>query len=125
VVKLIRARGRCRSATWRRQYHYNVSQPIGGDTADSWADGTRSTTSCSPSCCGMGGRFSAGTASAVLKRDELPDVKDKVAIELMRANQGDARPLGLMNPARYSKHGFGQPLPGLTIARSATAMSLM
>ena len=36
----------------------------------------------------------------VLKRDELPDVKDKVAIELMRSIKALLDPLGIMNPGK-------------------------
>jgi FAD/FMN-containing dehydrogenase len=36
----------------------------------------------------------------VLKRDELPDVKDKVAISLMRGIKALLDPLGLMNPGK-------------------------
>ena len=34
------------------------------------------------------------------KRDELPDVKDKVAIELMRGIKAMLDPLGIMNPGK-------------------------
>ena len=36
----------------------------------------------------------------VLKRDELPQVKDKVAIELMRGIKAMLDPLGIMNPGK-------------------------
>ena len=38
--------------------------------------------------------------AGVLKRDELPDVKDKVAIELMRGIKAMLDPLGIMNPGK-------------------------
>jgi FAD/FMN-containing dehydrogenase len=59
--------------------HYNISQPVGGNAADflaRWHD------------------------VGVLKRDELPDVKDKVAIELMRSIKAAFDPLGIMNPGK-------------------------
>ena len=36
----------------------------------------------------------------MLKRDELPDVKDKIAIELMRAFKAMLDPHGIMNPGK-------------------------
>jgi len=36
----------------------------------------------------------------VLKRDELPDVKDKTAIELMRGIKALLDPQGIMNPGK-------------------------
>ena len=44
----------------------------------------------------MGGSISAEHGIGVLKRDELPDVKDKVAIELMRGIKAMLDPLGIM-----------------------------
>src|SRR5579872_6775572 len=64
--------------------HYNVSQPIGGDTADflgRWHDVNAVVFDI---VLRMGGSISAEHGIGVLKRNELPDVKDKVAIELMR-----------------------------------------
>jgi FAD/FMN-containing dehydrogenase len=48
----------------------------------------------------MGGSISAEHGIGVLKRDELPDVKDKVAIELMRSIKAVLDPLGIMNPGK-------------------------
>ena len=48
----------------------------------------------------MGGSISAEHGIGVLKRDELPDVKDKVAIELMRSIKAMLDPLGIMNPGK-------------------------
>jgi FAD/FMN-containing dehydrogenase len=50
----------------------------------------------------MGGSISAEHGIGVLKRDELPDVKDKVAIELMRGIKAMLDPLGIMNPGKVS-----------------------
>ena len=38
--------------------------------------------------------------SNVLKRDELPEVKDKVAIALMRSIKAMLDPNGIMNPGK-------------------------
>ena len=48
----------------------------------------------------MGGSISAEHGIGVLKRDELRDVKDKTAIELMRAVKAMLDPLGIMNPGK-------------------------
>ena len=66
----------------------------------SWRAGTRSTRSCSTIVLRMGGSISAEHGIGVLKRDELPDVKDKVAIELMRGIKAMLDPLGIMNPGK-------------------------
>ena len=44
--------------------HYNVSQPVGGDTADFMSAGTRSMRWYSTSCCGWADRSPPSTASA-------------------------------------------------------------
>jgi D-lactate dehydrogenase (cytochrome) len=43
-------------------------------------------------------RSKDGVGIGALKRDELPEVKDKVAIELMRAIKALLDPSGIMNP---------------------------
>jgi FAD/FMN-containing dehydrogenase len=80
--------------------HYNVSQPIGADTADfldRWHDVNAVVFAI---VLRMGGSISAEHGIGVLKRDELPDVKDKVAIELMRGIKAMLDPLGIMNPGK-------------------------
>jgi D-lactate dehydrogenase (cytochrome) len=80
--------------------HYNVSQPIGGDTADflgRWHDVNAVVFEI---VLRMGGSISAEHGIGVLKRDELPEVKDKVAIELMRSIKAMLDPLGIMNPGK-------------------------
>jgi D-lactate dehydrogenase (cytochrome) len=56
--------------------------------------------SCSAIVKRMGGSISAEHGIGVLKRDELPDVKDKVAIELMRSVKAMLDQLGIMNPGK-------------------------
>jgi len=80
--------------------HYNVSQPVGADTADflgRWHDVNAVVFAI---VLRMGGSISAEHGIGVLKRDELPDVKDKVAIELMRGIKAMLDPLGIMNPGK-------------------------
>jgi D-lactate dehydrogenase (cytochrome) len=80
--------------------HYNVSQPIGGNTADFMARWHEVNAVVFAIVLRMGGSISAEHGIGVLKRDELPDVKDKVAIELMRAIKAMLDPLGIMNPGK-------------------------
>jgi FAD/FMN-containing dehydrogenase len=80
--------------------HYNVSQPTGGDTAefmDRWHEVNAVVFGI---VLRMGGSISAEHGIGVLKRDELPEVKDKVAISLMRSFKALLDPLGIMNPGK-------------------------
>jgi FAD/FMN-containing dehydrogenase len=80
--------------------HYNVSQPIGGDTADFLGRWHEVNAVVFAIVLRMGGSISAEHGIGVLKRDELPEVKDKVAIELMRSIKAMLDPLGIMNPGK-------------------------
>ena len=80
--------------------HYNVSQPIGGDAADFLARWHEVNEVVFAIVLKMGGSISAEHGIGVLKRDELPHVKDKVAIELMRSVKAMLDPLGIMNPGK-------------------------
>jgi D-lactate dehydrogenase (cytochrome) len=80
--------------------HYNVSQPIGANTADFLARWHEVNAVVFAIVMRMGGSISAEHGIGVLKRDELPDVKDKVAIELMRGIKALLDPLGIMNPGK-------------------------
>src|SRR6201998_4728242 len=80
--------------------HYNVSQPIGADTADflgRWQDVNAVVFAI---VLKMGGSISAEHGIGVLKRDELPDVKDKTAIQLMRQFKAALDPNGILNPGK-------------------------
>jgi FAD/FMN-containing dehydrogenase len=80
--------------------HYNVSQPIGANAADfleRWHDVNAVVFAI---VLRMGGSISAEHGIGVLKRDELPEVKDKVAIELMRSIKAMLDPHGIMNPGK-------------------------
>ena len=80
--------------------HYNVSQPIGGDTADFMGRWHEVNAVVFEIVLRMGGSISAEHGIGMLKRDELPEVKDKVAIELMRGIKAMLDPLGIMNPGK-------------------------
>jgi D-lactate dehydrogenase (cytochrome) len=80
--------------------HYNVSQPVGGNPADFLARWHEVNSVVFDIVLRMGGSISAEHGIGVLKRDELPDVKDKVAIELMRSIKAMLDPLGIMNPGK-------------------------
>jgi FAD/FMN-containing dehydrogenase len=80
--------------------HYNVSQPVGADTADFLGRWHEVNTVVFAIVLRMGGSISAEHGIGVLKRDELPEVKDKVAIELMRGIKAMLDPLGIMNPGK-------------------------
>ena len=80
--------------------HYNVSQPIGANAADFLARWHDVNAVVFEIVLRMGGSISAEHGIGVLKRDELPEVKDKVAIELMRSIKALLDPLGIMNPGK-------------------------
>jgi FAD/FMN-containing dehydrogenase len=80
--------------------HYNVSQPIGADGADFLARWHEVNAVVFAIVLRMGGSISAEHGIGVLKRDELPEVKDKTAIELMRSIKAMLDPLGIMNPGK-------------------------
>ncbi len=80
--------------------HYNVSQPIGADTADYLARWHEVNAVVFEIVLRMGGSISAEHGIGVLKRDELPEVKDKTAIELMRSIKAMLDPKSIMNPGK-------------------------
>src|ERR1700742_456775 len=80
--------------------HYNVSQPVGGDTAGFLPQSHCVNTVVFDIVLTMGGSISAEHGIGVLKRDELPDVKDKTAIELMRQFKAMLDPNGIFNPGK-------------------------
>ncbi|WP_315741666.1 FAD-binding oxidoreductase [Bradyrhizobium sp. SZCCHNR1075] len=80
--------------------HYNVSQPVGADTNQYLARWHEVNAVVFEIVLRMGGSISAEHGIGVLKRDELPDVKDKTAIALMRSLKAMLDPLGIMNPGK-------------------------
>ena len=80
--------------------HYNISQPVGGNGADFLARWHEVNAVVFEIVLRMGGSISAEHGIGVLKRDELPEVKDRVAIELMRGIKAMLDPLGILNPGK-------------------------
>ena len=80
--------------------HYNVSQPIGANAADFLERWHEVNAVVFDIVLQLGGSISAEHGIGVLKRKELPDVKDKVAIALMRQVKAMLDPLGIMNPGK-------------------------
>jgi len=80
--------------------HYNVSQPVGADGADFLGRWHEVNAVVFDIVLRMGGSISAEHGIGVLKRDELPDVKDKTAIALMRQIKAMLDPNGIMNPGK-------------------------
>jgi FAD/FMN-containing dehydrogenase len=80
--------------------HYNVSQPVGGNAADFLGRWHEVNAVVFEIVLRMGGSISAEHGIGVLKRDELPDVKDKTAIALMRQIKAMLDPHGIMNPGK-------------------------
>jgi D-lactate dehydrogenase (cytochrome) len=80
--------------------HYNVSQPIGADAADFLGRWHEVNAVVFDIVVKLGGSISAEHGIGVLKRDELPAVKDRTAIELMRSFKALLDPNGIMNPGK-------------------------
>src|SRR6201994_671527 len=80
--------------------HYNVSQPAGADGADFLARWHEVNKVVFDIVMKMGGSIFAEPGIGGLKRDELPDVKDKTAMELMRSVKAMLDPNGIMNPGK-------------------------
>jgi FAD/FMN-containing dehydrogenase len=80
--------------------HYNVSQPVGANASDFLSRWHDVNVVVFEIVLRMGGSISAEHGIGVLKRDELPEVKDKVAIELMRSIKALLDPHGIMNPGK-------------------------
>ena len=95
--------------------HFNVSQPLGTDTAAFMAKREEVNDVVHDVVREMGGSISAEHGIGILKRDELPRYKSPVAIDLMRSVKRALDPHGIMNPGKI----FSLEQPG-----RAPAMSL-
>jgi len=80
--------------------HYNVSQPIGADTAAYLARWHEMNDVVHAVVAKHGGSISAEHGIGVLKRDELPNVKDPVALDIMRSIKKMLDPNNIMNPGK-------------------------
>ena len=80
--------------------HYNVSQPVGADTAAFLARWNEVNAAVDKIVLKLGGSISAEHGIGRLKRDSLPKVKDPVALDLMRDIKRMLDPNGIMNPGK-------------------------
>jgi FAD/FMN-containing dehydrogenase len=80
--------------------HFNVSQPIGADTAQFLARWGEVNDAVNKIVLKYNGSISAEHGIGKLKRDSLPKVKDPVALELMRGLKRMLDPNGILNPGK-------------------------
>ncbi len=80
--------------------HYNVTQPVGADKAEFLARWDEVNAAVFAVVARYGGSISAEHGIGVVKRDLLPKVKDKVALELMRTLKRTLDPKGILNPGK-------------------------
>ena len=80
--------------------HYNVSQPVGADTEKYLARWHEMNDVVHAVVAKHHGSISAEHGIGVLKRDELPHVKDPVALDIMRAIKATLDPLNILNPGK-------------------------
>jgi D-lactate dehydrogenase (cytochrome) len=80
--------------------HFNVSQPIGADTAQFLARWGQVNDAVNKIVLKYNGSISAEHGIGKLKRDSLPKVKDPVALELMRGLKRMLDPNGILNPGK-------------------------
>lgn len=80
--------------------HFNVSQPVGADAAAYLARWDDMGTVVNRIVTGLHGSISAEHGIGQLKRDLLPEVKDAVALQLMRALKRTLDPNGILNPGK-------------------------
>ena len=80
--------------------HFNVSQPVGADADAYLARWDDMGTVVNRIVMKLNGSISAEHGIGQLKRDLLPEVKDTVALELMRALKRTLDPNGILNPGK-------------------------
>jgi FAD/FMN-containing dehydrogenase len=80
--------------------HFNVSQPVASDAAQYLARWDEMGAVVNRIVTKLHGSISAEHGIGQLKRDLLPEVKDPVALELMRALKRTLDPNGILNPGK-------------------------
>src|SRR5215510_1973530 len=80
--------------------HYNVSQPVGADRAAFIGRWDEVNDAVFAIVAKHGGSISAEHGIGVMKRDLLPEVKDPVALDLMRSFKRLLDPKGILNPGK-------------------------
>jgi D-lactate dehydrogenase (cytochrome) len=80
--------------------HFNISQPIGADSAQFLARWGEINDAVNKIVLKYNGSISAEHGIGKLKRDSLPKVKDPVALELMRGLKRMLDPNGILNPGK-------------------------
>jgi D-lactate dehydrogenase (cytochrome) len=80
--------------------HFNIAQPTGGDRAGFLAEQEPINHLVHDIAARLNGSISAEHGIGVLKRDELPRYKPKVALDLMRRIKAALDPDGIMNPGK-------------------------
>ena len=80
--------------------HYNITQPVGANAAEFMKREEDVHDAVFAVVAKYNGSISAEHGVGIVKRDRLPQVKDKVAIELMRTLKRTLDPKGILNPGK-------------------------
>jgi FAD/FMN-containing dehydrogenase len=80
--------------------HFNITQPVGADTAAYLARWYEMNACVHAVVKKYGGSISAEHGIGTMKRDLLPDVKDPVALDLMRTLKRTLDPKNILNPGK-------------------------
>jgi FAD/FMN-containing dehydrogenase len=80
--------------------HYNVNQPIGADKAEYLTHWNDMNAAVYEVVKQYGGSISAEHGIGVVKRHQLPSVKDPVALDLMRSLKNLLDPKGILNSGK-------------------------
>jgi len=78
--------------------HYNITQPVGADKAGFLAQWDEMNAIVHGVVQEFGGSISAEHGIGRLKRDLLTQVKDPIALDMMRALKNTFDPKGILNP---------------------------
>jgi FAD/FMN-containing dehydrogenase len=87
--------------------HFNIAQPVGAAPAGFLAETGPINRIVHDIAARLNGSISAEHGIGLLKRDELPRYKSKVALELMRRIKAALDPDGIMNPGKLLEPGDG------------------